>query len=134
MVASSSCLQIVSTIQYDILIYFEEIMKTLGIDTPNSGGRRGSVMSTSNEIQANNIARTLHNIRKGGSASTFDSSDSESDVEEPTKRRKMDRRKSCVSMLRKVLARVFISLYGTLLKQIKCLFTETSIAVWSIRP
>ena len=65
----------------------------LNVNTPNSALlRRGSAISMSNEINMNNLAGKLQQIRKKSTASIFSdgsdftSSDSESDVEDNTRR------------------------------------------------
>ena len=65
----------------------------LNVNTPNSNLlRRGSAISMSNEINMNNLAGKLQQIRKKSTASIFSngsdftSSDSESDVEDNTRR------------------------------------------------
>ena len=66
----------------------------LNVNTPNSALlRRGSAISMSNEINMNNLAGKLHQIRKKSTASIFSngdsdftSSDSESDVEDNARR------------------------------------------------
>ena len=79
-----------------------EYPKTFNLDVSDSNSRRGSGYSRGS-AQPEAIAQTLHKIRKG-SMSTYDSTDSESDVEDAAYKEKMDRRKSCLSMLRRVLA------------------------------
>jgi len=66
----------------------------LNVNTPNAALlRRGSAISMSNEINMNNLAGKLHQIRKKSTASIFSngdsdftSSDSESDVEDNARR------------------------------------------------
>ena len=78
----------------------------LNVNTPNSNLRRSSCISVANEIHMNQIAKNLHNIRNHGSCSTFDSSDSESDIDDNSYRRGYgDKRKSQTSMLSSYSAR-----------------------------
>ena len=71
----------------------------LNVNTPNSNLRRSSCISVANEIHMNQIAKNLQNIRNHGSCSTFDSTDSESDVDDDYGRGYGDKRKSTTSML-----------------------------------
>ena len=78
----------------------------LNVNTPNAALlRRGSAISMSNEINMNNLAGKLQQIRRkstasmfsSGNDSDFTSSDSESDVEENARR--LSGKSSVYSML-----------------------------------